>query len=513
MRTLIALGVAVALAATAFVFTFRPYSFGAPPRIPAGWGTSLAPKYIGTPAVPHPISAEGVPQNPFLASGNSSNMHVDTFASDAHPLGGPLGVDPVVITYARGAVGGESACVAFDSKGNIVTVCGSFSEFTLLLLTPDELKPLARMSLPGRASNRTLNLRAIMTDTSGGAYFFLDNEDRAVLVDAEQRLRVIAQRWEGNSVTLETVREYDLLPTLRQDSEPGDMVTSVLPDWSGRYWFVSRKGLVGYVDRDTGEVAALRLAGEEIENSFAVDAEGVYVVSDRALYCITATEADGTPSVAWREEYARSLTLKPGSITRGSGTTPTLLGSDYVAIADNAEPRINVLVYRRRVDVGEPRLVCKVPVFEAGKSGTENSLIGIGNSLIVENNYGYDLFLTMMFGRASVGGVARVDFSEETGTGEVVWMNPIISQTTVPKLSLETGLIYVYAKDPSIGWGVDAYYLAALDFETGETVFRTLAGTGVSFDNNWAPITLGPDRSAYVGVFRGLVRVADGKGL
>lgn len=511
MRALLCI-IGVALVAVAgFVFVFRPYMVGNPPQIPSGWGQRIAPQYVGKPAVPHPITTTAIPKNPFLAQGNSSTMHVDSYASDVHPRGGPLGVNPSVTSYAHAALGGECACVTFDSRGNIVAVCATFKEFNLMLLRPDTLQPLAKMTLPPRASSKGLNIRKIMSDTSGGAYFFLDNEDRAVLVDAKQHLRVIAQHWDGASVEFQTVQDYDLLPLLKEYTDENDLVTAVLPDWAGRYWFVSREGLVGVLNPNTSSLSALRLEGEEIENSFAVDEQGVYVVSNRALYGIVAQLPDGKPEVVWREEYEISPRQKPGVITRGSGTTPTLIGTDYVAIADNAEPRIHVLIYKRKMNIEGPRLVCKVPVFEAGKSATENTLIGIGNSVIVENNYGYDLFLTMMFGKTAVGGVARVDFSEESRSGKIVWMNPIISQTTVPKLSLETGLVYVYAKKPGIGWGVDAYYLAALDFETGETVFEVLAGTGVSYDNNWAPITLGPDRSVYVGVLRGLVKIADEK--
>ncbi|MGW1882613.1 hypothetical protein [Streptomyces sp. NPDC001970] len=33
--------------------------------------------------------------------------------------------------------------------------------------------------------------------------------------------------------------------------------------------------------------------------------------------------------------------------------------------------------------------------------------------------------------------------------------------------------------------------------------------TGPLYDNNWAPITIGPDCTAYVGVFNGIVAVRD----
>ncbi len=39
---------------------------------------------------------------------------------------------------------------------------------------------------------------------------------------------------------------------------------------------------------------------------------------------------------------------------------------------------------------------------------------------------------------------------------------------------------------------------------------KQLVGTGVGYDNNWAPITLGPDGTACIGVFNGLAAVRDG---
>ncbi len=56
---------------------------------------------------------------------------------------------------------------------------------------------------------------------------------------------------------------------------------------------------------------------------------------------------------------------------------------------------------------------------------------------------------------------------------------------------------------------LDAWYLTAVDVHTGRTVYKVLTGMGKWFDNNWAPINIGPDGSAYVGVVGGLVAVRD----
>ena len=80
--------------------------------------------------------------------------------------------------------------------------------------------------------------------------------------------------------------------------------------------------------------------------------------------------------------------------------------------------------------------------------------------------------------------------------------------SVVPKVSLGNGLVYTYTK-PARPSGDDPWYLTALDFRSGRTRYKRLTGYGLGFNNNYAPITLGPDGSAYVGVLGGLVRVAD----
>jgi hypothetical protein len=79
----------------------------------------------------------------------------------------------------------------------------------------------------------------------------------------------------------------------------------------------------------------------------------------------------------------------------------------------------------------------------------------------------------------------------------------------VPKASLRNGLIYTYTKPSRPDDQVDAWYLTAINYRTGKTVFKRLAGTGLGFNNNYAPVTLGPGGAAYVGALGGLVRLGD----
>jgi hypothetical protein len=78
----------------------------------------------------------------------------------------------------------------------------------------------------------------------------------------------------------------------------------------------------------------------------------------------------------------------------------------------------------------------------------------------------------------------------------------------VPKLSAANGIVYTYTKDPRPD-GQDAWYLTALDFHTGKTLYKRLGGEGLGHNNNYAPVTLGPDGTAYVGVLGGLIGLRD----
>ncbi|WP_455353208.1 hypothetical protein [Streptomyces sp. SYSU K217416] len=491
-------------------------------EIPRAPGHRLVRPYEGAPATARPVPGEAPPQHPFLAPNGRSGMHADAAGSGTHPYSGPLGRNPEVISRKIAPFGGECATATFDAAGRLLTVCGTFQGFKLKLLDPRTLATLAEYRLPQRSSTveavTRLDFEKIFKDTSGGAYFFLDNEDRVVLADSRQHiLRIAHERTADGGWRFTVEDDWDLTGQVPHDcvswtnlrpSGTCDPVTSVMPDWEGRIWWVTRLGRVGTVDPRTSEIRSVRLDGEEIQNSFSVAEDGVSIVSDHALYSFRSA-ADGTPRVQWRQTYDRGTTAKPGSVNQGSGTTPDLFGDGYVAITDNADDRMNVLVFRRGKDVpAAERLVCEVPVFGPGRSTTDNSLISWGNSLVVENNYGYENPTSLLFGRSVVGGASRIDVREDGSGCDTVWESEVRSPSTVPKLSTANGLLYFYEKEPS-RLGIDAWYLTAVDFRTGEQKWQRLTGTGPSYDNNWAPITLGPDGTAYAGVFNGIVAIRD----
>jgi hypothetical protein len=454
-----------------------------------------AQEFFGTPATQRPIF--GIPQtprHPFMAPNERSNLHSDAWQTDTDRLPGPLGRDMKRVSTSHNAVCGS---VTFDSKGRIVTVCVGVQGPAgptggLFLLDPQTLDTIAHYELPPRqpGANTPSNL---FTDFAGGGYFYLDNQDQAVVPTTTRHVMVIGQTQDGGGFELK--RDVDLTSVIPQ----GDKIISALPDWKGLIWFATTQGLVGTVAA-SGTIQYFD-TGEKIGNSFAVDeTDGVYVVTDAALYRFTA-DGDGAPTQTWRTTYANDGTSKPGQTEIGSGTTPTITPSGYVAITDNSDP-INIAVYRRNTG----GFVCHAPVFEKGKSNTDQSLIGAGSSFIAENNYGYSGPSATEQGGTTTPGLERVDV-DSAGRCNKVWHSDEIAPSVVPKLSLANGIVYTYTKPG--GERSDPWYLTALDFRSGKTLFKYKAGSGLGFNNNYAPVTIGPDGTAYVGTLGGLVAMRD----
>ncbi|MDX9753486.1 MAG: hypothetical protein RBU29_05965 [bacterium] len=468
--------------------------------IPQQEGALPVPAWIGSPATPKPISSPPIPINSYMGRSGWSNTHNDPYMTDTYFSGGPLGTDGMEVFSAY--LGSETeeladcVTITFDSEGHLVTACPGRVEVPLYLLDPTTLKTLAKFDLPTKKGG---------TDISGSGYFYIDHEDRAIVPTGRQ-IWVISHD--------HTAFHLDSIYELEAYIPAEDGIASSLPDYEGRLWFVAKSGVVGAIDRarypEPGSVNIQILEGEKIENSFSMDETGgVFVVTDHAMYRFDAG-ANGEPVITWRESYDRGTQLKPGQYSMGSGTTPTLMGTEYVAITDNAEPQMQVVVYRRAKVVEGPRLVCAVPVFEPGRSATENSLIATDRSIIVENNYGYSSAYVTSEGKTTEPGMARIDLDENGG--HVVWTSSEHIPSVVSKMSLANGLIYTYSKDPGPEQ-TDAWYFTVIDFETGATVYKQLAGTGMGYNNHYASIYLSPDgKTAYVGTLFGIAAMRDKSG-
>ncbi|HWV25688.1 MAG TPA: hypothetical protein VNZ66_00575, partial [Aeromicrobium sp.] len=458
----------------------------------------LVPKFVGSPATAQPIDHPAIPQNPWLSPNGTNSMHNDPYASDAYAVSGPLGRKLRVNSASYGVR--ECATIAFDSHGRIVGLCGGLEGFVTMVIDPVTLKPISEL----RTSARNLLTSANpFTDICGGTYFFLDADDVAYPTTGRRSIMKIAINDDGSQTQMDEWSLTSVIPG-------GDCLIATMPDYDGRIWFFTQSGIVGTLDQAGGSIRATHLPdGEEVTNSVANDETGgMYVVSTRALYRLDAAD-DGTPEITWREGYDHGTRLKPGNLSQGSGTTPTLLGDRWVAINDNADPQTNIVVYDRRKGVTD-RLHCTQPVLPANAGTTDNSLVAAGNSFIIENNYGYGGPWTTLLGRTTTPGISRV-MVDDDGC-HVAWTSDEIAPSSVPKASLGNGLLYVYTKPAKLNGRAntfDAWYFTAIDIRTGETAWSRLTGTGIQWNNHYASIYLGPGGAAYIATLAGLVRITD----
>ncbi|KAA1421683.1 hypothetical protein F0U44_05255 [Nocardioides humilatus] len=456
----------------------------------------LVPKFIGAPALKKPLAAPVVPQNPYLAPNGTSSMHNDAYSTDAYAVSGPLGRQLTLRSRSYGVR--ECATIAFDSQHRILGLCGGLEGFTMMVIDPVSLNVIDEL----RISERDLTSGANpLTDICGGTYFFLDAHDHAFATTTDSGIAEVSVAADG---TLTRVNDWPMASYLPE----GDCLVATGVGWDGRLWWFSQQGVIGTLDRSSGDVHVTRLPeGEGIFNSVSSDETGgMYLVTTHATYRMDATTA-GEPEVTWRIPYDRGTATKPGQLSQGSGTSPTLIGKRWIGIADNAEPRSNVIVYDRRKGVTN-RFHCSVPVLADGASATENSLVAAGNSLIIENNYGYAGVQSTLLGKSTTPGMARVMI---TANGcHVGWTNnEVIAPTSVAKASLGNGLVYAYTK-PVRKDLIDAWYISAIDIRTGKIRWSRLTGTGIQWNNHYAAIYLGPDGSLYVATVAGLMRLADG---
>src|SRR5918995_1117846 len=208
------------------------------------------PAFQGATATPDPVTYTRAPRNRFMAPNPRSNIHNDTWMTDAYRRAGPVGRSPEAFSSAmRPALCGS---LTFHSRGYIVSVCPSLvAPPQLRVIDPVTLELLATYDMPSAPDPPGTKA---YQNFAGGGYFFLDGRDRVWSATKTSHLFVLKVSPDGRGITL--VRDYDLTGVLEDD----ERITSALPDFRGRIWFVSKKNAkVGILNPRTRRVRGRRL--------------------------------------------------------------------------------------------------------------------------------------------------------------------------------------------------------------------------------------------------------------
>ena len=411
-------------------------------------------------------------QNPYLGINSLATMHGDAQSSDATPFAGPG--DP--------GVGGSWKVTFTNHWAACPTILAGQDGYIQALMTQflgsDAKLRKPKLAIIEPASGAQLGAMEIPTGALlGGVYAYLDADSNLVMVDGTNALTWISHSQDGMKVWVS--RRIDLTDAMKL--EPKDHVVGIVPDWHGRIWVASERGVVGLIDPKRNVVRLTKLQQysptERIDNSISACPQGVSIITSYGIYMLGADASTSKPRIIWSHSYDRGTKQKPGQLSHGSGATATFFGpngSDYVMLSDNADRQEKLIVYRSADGsaVGEGLL------FTPGASGTENSMIGVQNSIVGACTFGYPYAQypdTKPAYRAQVApGMERWDVNDDASGITLKWRNNGIYSAAVPRLSTADNLIYTCER-PRGPAGVltgPVVYACAIDMDSGRVVHR-----------------------------------------
>ncbi|MBS2547928.1 hypothetical protein KGQ19_13745 [Catenulispora sp. NL8] len=491
-----------------------------PPPVASSQDPSAGPPFVGGPAEPHPLPAN----SPFYPQ--VSGMHGDGGNTNTSRYAGPTGTRPVT-----GSAAVPLSPLLWDSAGRLtagyVNTASGTPVNAVAAVDPTTLAVTAEWDAP---AGQTLNF----------GYLYQNAGDQVLVSSRQGHIYLIQRRDGSGGTTFDLVRDVDLVAD--GVLGPGQSLLNAAFDAAGNIWFTTggiigigqnagTSTIVGYLP-PSGAPHTVDLPNQAEENGIAVSGTTAYVVTGpvagdtaNATGTMYAFAPGGGTAVTtvWNQDYQAGDGVKPGGFARGSGATPTLLGDSYVAITDNADNQINLLVYRQgAAGNGESQLVCGTPLFSAGASANDVGLVGEDQggrySVIVQNDFDAPQFqaapsdVNGAFNNMDqmAPGVEKLAVPGAGGTCPKQWTAPVRVKS-VPVLSTATGLLYGYTQDPSLAAdGTYVWYFTALDYCTGAVVWRVRAGGGGSYNDDYKAATLGPDGTLYQGILGGVATLRDG---
>jgi len=411
-------------------------------------------------------------QNPYLGINSLATMHGDAQSSDATPFAGPG--DP--------GVGGSWKVTFTNHWAACPTILAGQDGYIQALMTQflgsDAKLRKPKLAIIEPASGAQLGAIEIPTGALlGGVYAYLDADSNLVMVDGTNALTWISHSQDGMKVWVS--RRIDLTDAMKL--EPKDHVVGIVPDWHGRIWVASERGVVGLIDPKRNVVRLTKLQqyspAERIDNSISACPQGVSIITSHGIYMLGADASTSKPRIIWSHSYDRGTKQKPGQLSHGSGATATFFGpngSDYVMLSDNADRQEKLIVYRS----ADGSAVGEGSLFTPGASGTENSMIGVQNSIVGACTFGYPYAQypdTKPAYRAQVApGMERWDVNDDASGITLKWRNNGIYSAAVPRLSTADNLIYTCER-PRGPAGVltgPVVYACAIDMDSGRVVHR-----------------------------------------
>ncbi|MFC7425612.1 hypothetical protein [Nocardia tengchongensis] len=489
--------------------------------------------------------AEGPPRNPYLSADIYPVTHVDPGQSDSIPYSvarGTFHVDPAQQPRAAGG------------PINYMTLASTTSDYMWVVSTDGVryvdvrdggFKQVATIDAPGAKVLAPAQVDAVVDQTlhdsaqvhaavdswgldwkssmANGVYVLVDNENRLYYNTTAGDIVVFGLKNKDKPEDgIEIVRTFDFKPYLGGTGFEGAPETMVGLDmtYDGHLVVLSSKG-VAVLNRDfSGDVQRVRFGDDElVTNSMAIDEHGgIYAASDKVMRKLVWTgsklstdDADG----AWSSAYdfgRQPPTVKFGS---GTGSTPTLMGfgkdtDQLVVITDGADHMKLVAFWRNKIPEGftakpgakSERIADQIQV-TAGKTDPLPEFIQSEQSVVV-NGYGAFVVDNMHSGGdpnrlvdvlsggpidEAPTGMQRFEWDPKAKKWASVWeRGDVVSASMVPTVSRGSGIVFVNGYSKADGWEV-----TGMDWNTGETVHRTIFGQSNRGNGAYALIEFAPN--------------------
>jgi hypothetical protein len=289
---------------------------------------------------------------------------------------------------------------------------------------------------------------------------------------------------------LRLVKQADLRDSLPKNIAKGvSRIIGIGMTYDGQLAVVA-PGVITVLDRDFKLIDMLPIPGEAVDNNIAIDEKGIYVVTSKRMLKaawngkkLSIDEKDGGWSAGYNNMDPK-VAIAKGAISRGSGTTPALMGfgndeDKLVIIADADEKGTNLVAYWRD----------EIPADFKQKPGTVSRRIADQISITVSfltiepspNVLGYDVAVLNTsypdpvkanpWGNALLSGLTRkpplgvekFHWNPKEDRFERAWTNYQIdnSDIGVGIISVPSRMLYTVHRDA--GKGV----LVGLDWDTG----------------------------------------------
>jgi hypothetical protein len=300
--------------------------------------------------------------------------------------------------------------------------------------------------------------------------------------------------------------------------------------YDGNLVFTTNQGILNVITRDFDILDSLTLGDqpEEISNNLAVDENnGVYVVSSAKMRKIQWNGS--TAEVAWESDYQTGSSGAAGRLGAGSGTTPSLMGTNpdddkLVVIADGAKLMNLVLFWRDEIPLDWPglpgknrRIAAEVPITfgdtNADSSVTEQRVLIRGyGAMVVNNDYGVSfpswlpailnqLFVLLTgFPLFAPRGMEKFQWNPSTKTLVSVWSNQISCPNGIPTMSATSGLAYC------LGRRLFTWTIEAVSWTDGSSSFHHNLGFLPRYNSAYSAMQVVENKEVLSGSFFGALR-------